>query len=40
MGEKRVYEVLRNIMADFELTMGPSGCMSINDISTECLEKR
>ncbi len=34
-GERGVYEVLRNFMADFELTMGLSGCKSIKEITQE-----
>ena len=33
-GEKGVYEVIRNFMADFEFTMALSGCKDIKDIST------
>jgi lactate 2-monooxygenase len=31
-GEAGVYEVIRNFMADFELTMALSGCKSVKDI--------
>jgi lactate 2-monooxygenase len=33
-GEQGVYEVLRNLMADFELTMGLSGCKNIAEINS------
>ena len=36
-GEQGVYEVLRNIMADFELTMGLAGCRNIAEITRETL---
>jgi lactate 2-monooxygenase len=36
-GETGVYEVIRNFMADFELTMALSGCKSVTDISREHL---
>lgn len=36
-GKDGAYEVLRNIMAEFELTMGLSGCRSIAEIERECL---
>lgn len=36
-GKDGAYEVLRNIMAEFELTMGLSGCTSIADINRNCL---
>jgi lactate 2-monooxygenase len=36
-GEAGVYEVLRNIMADFELTMGLAGCKNIAEINRKCL---
>jgi lactate 2-monooxygenase len=38
-GEQGVYEVLQNLMADFELTMGLSGCKNISEINPECLTK-
>ncbi len=38
-GQQGVYEVLRNFMADFELTMGLSGCRNIKEISRDCLTK-
>ena len=37
-GERGVYEVFRNFMTDFELTMGLSGCNSIKEITAELLE--
>lgn len=36
-GERGVYEVLRNFMSDFELTMGLSGCKSIAEITPDCV---
>lgn len=36
-GKEGAYEVLRNIMAEFELTMGLSGCTSIAQINRDCL---
>ncbi|HEY0652416.1 MAG TPA: alpha-hydroxy-acid oxidizing protein [Chryseosolibacter sp.] len=36
-GERGVCEVVRNLMADFELTMGLAGCRSISEINLECL---
>ncbi len=38
-GQQGVYEVLRNFMADFELTMGLSGCRNIKEITRDCLTK-
>jgi lactate 2-monooxygenase len=32
-GEQGVYEVLRNFMADFELTMALSGCKNVKEVS-------
>jgi lactate 2-monooxygenase len=34
-GEEGVYEVLRNLMADFELTMGLAGCADVKDITRD-----
>jgi len=34
-GEEGVYHVLRNFMADFELTMGLSGCSSIREVTSD-----
>jgi lactate 2-monooxygenase len=36
-GEAGVHELLRNWIADFELTMGLSGCRSVNEITRESL---
>jgi lactate 2-monooxygenase len=36
-GEQGVYEVMRNIMAEFELTMALSGCATISEINREML---
>lgn len=36
-GEEGVYEVLRNFMADFELTMGLAGCKDVSEITRETL---
>jgi lactate 2-monooxygenase len=36
-GEEGVKEVMQNLMADFELTMGLSGCKSISEINYEML---
>jgi lactate 2-monooxygenase len=36
-GERGVYEVLRNLMADFELTMGLAGCRNIREIAENTL---
>jgi lactate 2-monooxygenase len=36
-GELGVYEVLRNFMADFELTMGLAGCKHVSEITRETL---
>lgn len=36
-GEEGVRQVLRNFMADFELTMGLAGCKNIGEISREAL---
>lgn len=36
-GEQGVYEVLKNLMADFELTMGLSGCKNISEINQDTL---
>jgi lactate 2-monooxygenase len=37
-GEDGVYSVLRNYMSDFELTMGLSGCKSVDEIDVTCLK--
>lgn len=36
-GEEGVYEVLRNFMTDFELTMGLAGCRNVSEITRETL---
>jgi lactate 2-monooxygenase len=36
-GEEGVREVLRNLMADFELTMGLTGCKNISEIAREAV---
>ncbi|MBA4854047.1 lactate 2-monooxygenase [Emticicia sp. BO119] len=36
-GERGVYEVLRNFMSDFELTMGLSGCATVAEITSDCV---
>lgn len=36
-GERGVYEVMRNMMADFELTMALAGCKNIAEIKQEML---
>lgn len=36
-GEQGVYEVMQNLMADFELTMGLSGCKNISEIQSSTL---
>lgn len=36
-GEQGVYEVMRNIMAEFELTMALAGCKTISEINREML---
>ena len=37
-GEEGVYEVLRNFLADFELTMGLAGCKNIAEITRDTLQ--
>jgi lactate 2-monooxygenase len=37
-GEEGVYSVLRNLMSDFELTMGLAGCKNISEINRDCLQ--
>jgi lactate 2-monooxygenase len=37
VGEQGVYEVMQNLMADFELTMGLSGCKNISEINQAAL---
>jgi len=36
-GEQGVYEVMQNLMADFELTMSLSGCKNISEITKDSL---
>jgi lactate 2-monooxygenase len=36
-GRAGVHELLRNLIADFELTMGLAGCASVSEINAECL---
>lgn len=36
-GERGVYEVLRNLLADFELTMALAGCRNIREIAENTL---
>lgn len=36
-GERGVYEVLSNFMADFELTMGLAGCKNVSEITPESI---
>lgn len=36
-GEAGVSEVIRNLLADFELTMGLAGCRSVAEITREAL---
>ncbi|MBX2967696.1 MAG: lactate 2-monooxygenase [Cyclobacteriaceae bacterium] len=38
-GEEGVYDVLRNFMADFELTMGLAGCKNVSEITRETLRQ-
>ena len=38
-GEKGVYEILQNFLADFELTMGLAGCKNIAEINKETIIK-
>jgi lactate 2-monooxygenase len=38
-GEEGVSEVIQNLMADFELTMGLSGCKNISEINPEMLTR-
>lgn len=37
-GQQGVYEVLRNFMADFELTMGLAGCRNLCEIDQKSLK--
>jgi lactate 2-monooxygenase len=38
-GEHGVREVIRNLQADFDLTMGLTGCASVRDIGRESVER-
>jgi lactate 2-monooxygenase len=38
-GEQGVHEVMQNLMADFELTMGLAGCKNISEITSAALVK-
>jgi lactate 2-monooxygenase len=38
-GESGVREVIRNFMADFDLTMGLAGCRSVDEIGPDCLAR-
>lgn len=38
-GEQGVYEVMQNMTADFEFTMGLSGCATISEINLEALSR-
>ncbi len=37
-GEAGVREVIRNFVADFDLTLGLAGCSSISEVGPECLQ--
>jgi lactate 2-monooxygenase len=37
-GENGVRELLKNFKADFELTMGLSGCRTVQEITSECVQ--
>ncbi len=37
--EAGVREVVRNLMADFELTLGLAGCASVSEISRESVTR-
>lgn len=37
-GEKGVVELLRNFKSDFELTMGLSGCRTVQEITSNCVQ--
>ena len=39
-GEKGVRHVLKSLLADFDLTVGLSGCQSIKDVNRRCLANR
>ena len=36
-GEKGVRQVIRNLRADFDLTLGLAGCASVGEVTRECL---
>lgn len=36
-GEEGVREVIRNVRAEFDLTMGLAGCRGVGEISRDCL---
>jgi lactate 2-monooxygenase len=38
-GEMGVREVIANLLADFDLTMGLSGCASVADITPQALKR-
>ena len=38
-GERGVREVIRNLVADFDLTMALAGCASIRELTSECLTR-
>jgi lactate 2-monooxygenase len=38
-GQRGVEEVFKNFIADFDLTMGLSGCRSVEEITEDCLEE-
>jgi isopentenyl diphosphate isomerase/L-lactate dehydrogenase-like FMN-dependent dehydrogenase len=37
-GEDGVRDVIRNLVADFDLTMALSGCRTVPEIGPECLQ--
>ena len=39
-GEPGVRELIRNFVADFDLTLGLAGCRSVAEVGPECLESR
>ena len=39
-GQQGVYEVIRNLMADFELTMGLAGCKNVAEVRQSKLERK
>jgi lactate 2-monooxygenase len=38
-GEEGVREVIRNLVADFDLTLGLAGCRSVSEVRAECLAR-